>query len=96
MRWKDKLVDEFQTGKFQQYYTTHQILCDLYDGDVKIRDTIENMVQMDAALPNLQSYAFALGNGTYMVKRPEDLGLASTSSVTTDLDSRGLVDLVTW
>ena len=53
--WKQKLIKKFRDNHVWKYYTMAEILCELYDTDLKIKFIIDNMVQIDEKIPHSAS-----------------------------------------
>jgi len=52
-KWKTAFIKKFikRSKRHWKRYTLHQTLCDIYDIDNNVRDTIDNMTQLSAADP---------------------------------------------
>jgi len=84
--WLDHFIRDFingpkdwnmgQTPPFNptKFYEVHATLSNLYDSNEKIKNIIDNMVQIDQAIPHSACKSFKNKIDSYMYKRP-NLGL---------------------
>ena len=75
-RWKQFYINYYLNNtEWDYYYQMHVLLCQLYDSDKKIRNTIDSMVQIDAKIP-LSASKVPFGGSwkkrkpSYLYKRP--------------------------
>jgi hypothetical protein len=50
--WLDLYIEIFKTGKNWRVFTIHDVFCKIYDSDTKIKNIVENMVQVSQHIPH--------------------------------------------
>lgn len=70
-KWKNSFVNKIFQKKYAKYYCFHETLTEIMDTDTKIKDIINNMVQINQKIPHS-----AMGNwnkklDSFVYKRPK-------------------------
>ena len=68
--WELNFIHNFLTFKTWPYFTFHETLTRLYDSNDMVRNTIENMVQIDEKIPHSAIKNWSDRKPSFVYKRP--------------------------
>lgn len=68
--WKEQFIKRFKTYNEWPYFTFHETLTFLYDNDMKIKKTINEMVEINEQIPHSAQHRWKDRIESYMYKRP--------------------------
>lgn len=67
--WKTKFLKRYMHDKNWKLFTIHETLCELYDTDINIKNTLNDMIQLNQTAPHSASKGKKCEH-SYVYKRP--------------------------
>ena len=70
-KWKTNFIDKFKSKDVWKFYTFHETLTHLYDNDTQIQYILDNMIQIDQAIPHSALKDWKDRKDSFVYKRPD-------------------------